>query len=172
MARNGSLGFTSPPSKYSKRPILSPHGRNRLMVHEGMLVRDLLRYPIIMDGRNLLRRERMKTLGIMYFSMGRPMSGPRTWQHPCSQSRLPTYPTTQPPVRRSKTKKGFWNGASVQAATRNGKDPSTIGLAVVHQKKISRRPLNGSTSKLEEQPLGLRGLISIRFAVSPFRSRV
>jgi UDPglucose 6-dehydrogenase len=36
------------------------------------LVRDLLRYPIIVDGRNLLAPQQMKQLGIMYFSMGRP----------------------------------------------------------------------------------------------------
>jgi UDPglucose 6-dehydrogenase len=36
------------------------------------LVRDLLRYPIILDGRNMLKREDMRDLGIMYFSMGRP----------------------------------------------------------------------------------------------------
>jgi UDPglucose 6-dehydrogenase len=36
------------------------------------LVRDLLRYPIVIDGRNLLSPELMRSLGIMYFSMGRP----------------------------------------------------------------------------------------------------
>jgi hypothetical protein len=36
------------------------------------LVRDLLKYPIIIDGRNLLSPEEMRSLSIMYFSMGRP----------------------------------------------------------------------------------------------------
>ncbi len=36
------------------------------------LMRDLLRYPIVIDGRNLLSPEEMRSLGFMYFSMGRP----------------------------------------------------------------------------------------------------
>ena len=35
-------------------------------------IKGLLRYPIVIDGRNLLNLQKMRELGIMYFSMGRP----------------------------------------------------------------------------------------------------
>ncbi len=50
------------------------------------LVRDLLRYPIIIDGRNLLRPEEMKELGLMYFSMGRPDVRPQNLADPTHPS--------------------------------------------------------------------------------------
>lgn len=46
------------------------------------LIRDLLRYPIIVDGRNLLDPKVMRALGVMYFSMGRPDVRPRNLEIP------------------------------------------------------------------------------------------
>ena len=46
------------------------------------LIRDLLRYPIIIDGRNLLQPDDMRALGLMYFSMGRPDVRPLTLAAP------------------------------------------------------------------------------------------
>jgi UDPglucose 6-dehydrogenase len=37
-------------------------------------LRKLLRYPIVVDGRNLYRREEMERHGLMYISVGRPAS--------------------------------------------------------------------------------------------------
>src|SRR5215469_11287844 len=82
-----------------------------------------------------LRRELEYLQLYLAIEMGRPMSGPRTWQHPCSQSRLrvPDDSTARSPFE---DEEGFRNGASLQAATRNGKDPSTIGLAVSIRRKF------------------------------------
>lgn len=53
------------------------------------LIRDLLRYPIVIDGRNLLRREVMKMLGLMYISMGRPDIRPPALAGPVQNEAVP-----------------------------------------------------------------------------------
>jgi UDPglucose 6-dehydrogenase len=64
------------------------------------LVRDLLKYPIIIDGRNLLSPEKMRALSIMYFSMGRPDVRPLHMADPTASrtevSQEPIYGTYQP----------------------------------------------------------------------------
>jgi UDPglucose 6-dehydrogenase len=61
------------------------------------LIRDLLRYPIIIDGRNLLTLERMKELGITYFSMGRPDVRPQNLAAPrrSVQAARPTHDSNE-----------------------------------------------------------------------------
>ncbi len=40
------------------------------------LVRRALRHPIVIDGRNLFRREHMQAAGLQYYSIGRPTTAP------------------------------------------------------------------------------------------------
>jgi len=41
-------------------------------------VRELLRYPIVIDGRNMYSPERMAALGFHYYSVGRPLAAPKS----------------------------------------------------------------------------------------------
>ncbi|HET7749312.1 MAG TPA: UDP-glucose/GDP-mannose dehydrogenase family protein [Terriglobales bacterium] len=41
-------------------------------------LRELLRYPIVVDGRNLYKPERMAALGFHYYSVGRPLAAPKS----------------------------------------------------------------------------------------------
>ena len=40
-------------------------------------LRSLLRYPIVVDGRNLYRPEQMEAHGFFYYSVGRPLAAPK-----------------------------------------------------------------------------------------------
>jgi UDPglucose 6-dehydrogenase len=40
------------------------------------LLRSMLRYPIVVDGRNLYSLEAMREAGLQYYSVGRPAVGP------------------------------------------------------------------------------------------------
>jgi UDPglucose 6-dehydrogenase len=42
-------------------------------------LKQVLRYPVIIDGRNLYSLEAMKNSGLMYVSMGRPTVQPSTF---------------------------------------------------------------------------------------------
>jgi UDPglucose 6-dehydrogenase len=41
-------------------------------------LREQLRYPIVIDGRNLYRPEEMAAHGIHYYSIGRPPAAPKS----------------------------------------------------------------------------------------------
>jgi UDPglucose 6-dehydrogenase len=41
-------------------------------------MREQLRYPIVIDGRNLYKPERMAALGFHYYSVGRPLAAPKS----------------------------------------------------------------------------------------------
>jgi UDPglucose 6-dehydrogenase len=48
------------------------------------LVRRALRHPIVIDGRNLFRREHMQAAGLHYYSIGRPTTAPAKSSQPDS----------------------------------------------------------------------------------------
>ncbi|HLK34078.1 MAG TPA: UDP-glucose/GDP-mannose dehydrogenase family protein [Terriglobales bacterium] len=50
-------------------------------------VREQLRYPIVIDGRNLYKPERMAALGFFYYSVGRPLMAPNS--QPANASSAP-----------------------------------------------------------------------------------
>ncbi|HJS99568.1 MAG TPA: UDP-glucose/GDP-mannose dehydrogenase family protein [Terriglobales bacterium] len=50
-------------------------------------LRELLRYPIVIDGRNMYKPERMAALGFHYYSVGRPLAAPKS--QPANASSVP-----------------------------------------------------------------------------------
>jgi UDPglucose 6-dehydrogenase len=51
-------------------------------------LRELLRYPIVIDGRNMYKPERMAALGFHYYSVGRPLAAPKS--QPANASSVPS----------------------------------------------------------------------------------
>lgn len=49
------------------------------------LIRRALRHPIVIDGRNLFRREQMQAAGLQYHSIGRPTTAPARSSPPDAQ---------------------------------------------------------------------------------------
>jgi UDPglucose 6-dehydrogenase len=72
---------------YSTTPYDTLEGADALLIHtewhpyrhpDFARMRALMREPVIMDGRNLFKPERMASLGFEYYSVGRPAAVPNS----------------------------------------------------------------------------------------------